>query len=89
MKYKKLTVSSSESCNPSSSLKKKFTYSEANNVISFKIDIRISSCYNDLNHDLANRGAACHLTDDKIVQNEGKLPRESKKTQYPRVFPIN
>lgn len=80
-RHRKFTVSSSESCNPSTAAKKKTTYSEAKNVIAFKIDVRIVCCYNGVNYELVNGEAACHSGDDKIVQDEGKLTREGKDIQ--------
>ncbi|CAO3675477.1 unnamed protein product [Rhizopus stolonifer] len=81
VKDKSIRIICSESCNPSTAAKKKTIYSEAKNVIAFKIDVRIVCCYNGVNYELVNGEAACHSGDDKIVQDEGKLTREGKDIQ--------
>lgn len=81
VKDKSIHIICSESCNPSTAAKKKTTYSEAKNVIAFKIDVRIVCCCNGVNYELVNGESACNSGDDKIVQDEEKLTREGKDIQ--------
>ncbi|CAO3588363.1 unnamed protein product [Absidia cylindrospora] len=72
----------SETTNPYSSRMKHQQYSEANQVISFKIDFRIILHHHHDEHhkgvDLAAGEAARNINESKIKMDHGKLARETK-----------